>query len=91
MVADPVKFPSGMLALAEYVHRKGMKLGIYSSASNISCAKFMGSEGHEARDAATFTKWKIDYLKFDACQSDQVQVGASTMAMGAALKVTNQH
>ena len=59
LVPDAVKFPSGMAALADYVHKRGMRLGIYSSASATTCAGFVGSAGHEAIDAQTFVEWKI--------------------------------
>jgi alpha-galactosidase len=60
------KFPD-MKALADYVHGKGLKLGIYSSPGAKTCAKFEGSYGHEEQDAQTFAGWGIDYLKYDLC------------------------
>ena len=60
------KFPD-MKALADYVHSKGLKLGIYSSPGAKTCAGFEGSLGHEDQDAATYAKWGIDYLKYDLC------------------------
>jgi alpha-galactosidase len=60
------KFPD-MKALADYVHRKGLKLGIYSSPGPNTCAGYEGSYGHEEQDARTFAKWGIDYLKYDWC------------------------
>ena len=60
------KFPD-MKALADYVHRKGLKLGIYSSPGPNTCAGYEGSYGHEEQDAQTFAKWGIDYLKYDWC------------------------
>ena len=60
------KFPD-MKALADYVHSKGLKLGIYSSPGPKTCAGFEGSFGHEAQDAATYARWGIDYLKYDWC------------------------
>lgn len=62
------KFPD-MKALADYVHSKGLKLGIYSSPGPKTCAGYEGSLGHEAQDAQTYAKWGIDYLKYDWCQS----------------------
>lgn len=61
------KFPA-MKALADYVHGKGLKLGIYSSPAEKTCAGYMGSYGHEEQDAQTFARWEIDYLKYDWCQ-----------------------
>jgi alpha-galactosidase len=60
------KFPD-MKALADYVHSKGLKLGIYSSPGPTTCAGYEGSYGHEAQDARTFAAWGIDYLKYDWC------------------------
>ena len=60
------KFPD-MKALADYVHSKGLKLGIYSSPGAKTCAGFEGSLGHEEQDAATYASWGIDYLKYDLC------------------------
>jgi alpha-galactosidase len=60
------KFPD-MKALADYVHSKGLKLGIYSSPGPKTCAGYPGSYGHEAQDAKTYASWGIDYLKYDMC------------------------
>jgi alpha-galactosidase len=60
------KFPD-MKALADYVHRKGLKLGIYSSPGPNTCAGYEGSYGHEEQDARTYASWGIDYLKYDWC------------------------
>jgi alpha-galactosidase len=60
------KFPD-MKALADYVHSKGLKLGIYSSPGVTTCARFAGSLGHEEQDAQTYADWGIDYLKYDLC------------------------
>jgi alpha-galactosidase len=60
------KFPN-MKALADFVHSKGLKLGIYSSPGPKTCAKFEGSYGHEEQDAKTYAAWGIDYLKYDLC------------------------
>jgi alpha-galactosidase len=60
------KFPD-MKALADYVHSKGLKIGIYSSPGAKTCAGFEGSLGHEKQDAETYAKWGIDYLKYDLC------------------------
>ena len=60
------KFPD-MKALADYVHSKGLKIGIYSSPGPVTCAGYLGSYGHEAQDARTYAAWGIDYLKYDWC------------------------
>ncbi|MEO5961755.1 MAG: glycoside hydrolase family 27 protein [Opitutaceae bacterium] len=69
LVPDPEKFPNGMKALADYVHGKGLKLGIYSCAGPRTCADYPGSWGHEFQDARSFASWGIDYLKYDWCNS----------------------
>jgi len=67
LVPDPQKFPSGMKALSDYVHSKGLKLGIYSCAGVQTCAGYPGSLEHEFIDANTFAEWGIDYLKYVYC------------------------
>lgn len=69
MIPDPKKFPSGIKALADYVHSKGIKLGIYSDAAQLTCANFTASLGFEEQDAKTFASWGIDYLKYDYCHA----------------------
>lgn len=67
LVADPERFPHGMKAVADYVHAKGLKLGIYSCCGVHTCAKHPGSFEHEFDDAKQFAEWGIDYLKYDNC------------------------
>jgi alpha-galactosidase len=64
------KFPD-MKALADYVHSKGLKIGIYSGPGALTCAKYAGSLGHEAQDAKTYADWGFDYLKYDLCSFRQ--------------------
>ena len=66
-----LKFPD-MKALADYVHSKGLKIGIYSSPGPKTCAGYEGSYGHEEQDAKTFVAWGIDYLKYDWCSADRI-------------------
>ena len=71
------KFPD-MKALADFVHSKGLKIGIYSSPGPKTCAKFEGSYGHELQDAKTYAAWGIDYLKYDLCGlRDQMKAAGS--------------
>lgn len=69
MIADPVKFPSGIRALAKYMHERGIKLGIYSDAAQLTCAGYTASLGFEEQDAKTFAEWEVDYLKYDYCNA----------------------
>lgn len=68
--SDSIRFPSGMKALAEYVHSKGLKFGIYTAAGNCTCAKgdFPASWGNEDLDIQTFGSWGVDYVKVDRCK-----------------------
>jgi alpha-galactosidase len=76
------RFPD-MKALADYVHSKGLRLGIYSSPGHKTCAGYEGSIGHEEQDAQTYANWGIDYLKYDWCQSsgtlEQMKIGYTKM------------
>lgn len=67
LVPDPVKFPGGMKKLADYLHSKGFKFGIYSCAGTRTCGDYPGSWGHEFQDARLFASWGVDYLKYDWC------------------------
>lgn len=66
---DPARFPSGIRALADYVHARGLRLGIYQSPGARTCAGYPGMLGHFAQDARTFAAWRIDYLKLDWCHA----------------------
>jgi alpha-galactosidase len=70
IVADPKSFPSGMKALADYVHRKGLKFGLYTDAGRLTCQKRPGSFEHEVQDAQTYAAWGVDYVKIDWCHAE---------------------
>lgn len=71
IIPDPKKFPNGMKAVADYVHSKGLKLGIYSDAAQLTCGGSTASYGFEEQDARTFASWGIDYLKYDYCNAPE--------------------
>ncbi|XP_003276505.1 alpha-galactosidase A [Nomascus leucogenys] len=71
--ADPQRFPHGIRQLANYVHSKGLKLGIYADVGNKTCAGFPGSFGYYDIDAQTFADWGVDLLKFDGCYCDSLE------------------
>jgi alpha-galactosidase len=85
------KFPD-MKALADYVHSKGLKIGIYSSPAAKTCAGYEGSLGHEEQDAETYAKWGFDYLKYDWCQpaGSQEEMEAAYTKMYDALAKTGR-
>jgi len=79
IVADPKRFPSGIKALADYVHAKGLKFGIYSCAGNKTCGGRPAGRGHEYQDALSYAKWGVDYLKYDWCDTENLNaIGAYT-------------
>jgi alpha-galactosidase len=79
------RFPD-MKALADYVHSKGLKLGIYSSPGPKTCAEYEGSYGHEEQDAKTYAAWGMDYLKYDLCSFTTVVHNAGAGADGFAME-----
>lgn len=90
-VAKKSTFPSGIKALADYVHSKGLKLGIYSDAGYKTCSgKMPGSLGHEEHDAQTFASWGIDYLKYDNCYNGGLKPTVRYPVMTHALMKTNR-
>ncbi|KAK0572953.1 hypothetical protein LWI29_000912 [Acer saccharum] len=89
LVANKTTFPSGIKALADYVHSKGLKLGIYADSGYRTCSGTMpGSLGHEEQDAMTFASWGIDYLKYDNCFNDDTRPTIRYPVMSSALKKT---
>lgn len=92
LVADPVRFPGGIKALADYVHSKGLKFGIYTSAGTKTCdtAGFPGGLGHEQQDAALFASFGVDYLKYDNCNNQGVDAKKRYADMAEALRKTGR-
>ncbi|WP_370179332.1 glycoside hydrolase family 27 protein [Alteriqipengyuania sp.] len=66
---DPERFPSGMKALGDYLHARGLKFGIYSDAGTQTCAGRPGSQGYEFQDARRYAEWGVDYIKYDWCNT----------------------
>ncbi len=92
LVPDPVRFPNGIKAVADYVHAKGLKFGIYTSAGTKTCntAGFPGGLGHEYSDAQQFADWGVDYLKYDNCNNQGVDAVLRYTTMRDALKATGR-
>ncbi|GGO41166.1 NPCBM/NEW2 domain-containing protein [Streptomyces lasiicapitis] len=92
LVPDPKRFPNGIKAVADYVHSKGLKLGIYTSAGTKTCntAGFPGGLGHEHSDAQQFADWGVDYLKYDNCNNQGVDAKKRYIAMRDALKAASE-
>ncbi|MDD4968196.1 MAG: glycoside hydrolase family 27 protein [Paludibacter sp.] len=85
IVPDPKRFPSGIRALADYVHSKGLKFGIYSCAGDKTCGGRPAGRGHEYQDAVMYAKWGVDYLKYDWCNTDKLNAEGSYTTMRDAL------
>ncbi len=84
--SNPKRFPHGIKWLADYVHSKGLKFGIYSSAGTKTCQGLPASLGHEKEDAKTFASWGVDYLKYDNCYNQGKPLIQRYTAMHNALK-----
>ena len=87
---DMEKFPSGMKALADYLHAKGLKLGIYSDAGTNTCACYTGSLGHEYQDAIVYANWGVDYLKYDWCFTNNINPKGAYTLMRNALRAAGR-
>lgn len=85
ITADPIRFPSGMKALGDYIHKKGLKFGIYSDAGWKTCGGFPGSRGFEFSDAKTYASWGVDYLKYDWCNTEGLAAKGAYLTMREAL------
>jgi alpha-galactosidase len=90
VVADPKRFASGMKALADYVHAKGLKFGVYSDAGKATCQGRPGSNGYEVEDARQYAAWGVDYLKYDWCNTDGVDPKIAYPTMRDALRATGR-
>lgn len=86
IVVDKKTFPSGIKALADYIHSKGLKFGVYSCAGSLTCAGRPGSRGYQFVDALTYAKWGVDYLKYDWCYDEGQTPKAAYKTMSDALK-----
>jgi alpha-galactosidase len=92
LIPDPERFPDGIKPVADYVHGKGLKFGIYSDAAEMTCAGFPGSYGFEEQDANQWASWGVDFLKYDYCYAppDQAIAIDRYTRMGQALKNTGR-
>jgi alpha-galactosidase len=95
LVVNRTRFPHGLKQLGEYIHGKGMKFGIYTSAGTHTCQTredggFPGALGHERQDAALFASLGVDYLKYDNCNNQKIDAKQRYAAMGEALRTTGR-
>ncbi|KAF5299171.1 hypothetical protein FQA39_LY02344 [Lamprigera yunnana] len=87
---DRVRFPHGMKNLADYIHSKGLKFGIYEDVGTNTCAGYPGLKDHLEIDANTFAEWEIDYIKVDGCYASDDDLNTIYPEFGKYLKQTNR-
>jgi alpha-galactosidase len=88
---DKARFPSGLKALADYVHGRGLKFGIYSDAGTKTCGGRPGSQGHEYQDALQYARWGVDYLKYDWCSTGVRNAEEAYALMADALRASGRN
>jgi alpha-galactosidase len=90
LVPDPEKFPRGMKFVADYVHSKGLKFGLYNCAGTKTCAGYPGTRGYEYQDARFYASLGIDYLKYDWCSTTGINAPEAYATMSNALKTAGR-
>ncbi len=90
IIVDEKKFPSGMKALGDYIHSKGLKFGIYSCAGSKTCQGRPGSKGYQFADAKKYAEWGVDYVKYDWCYSEDQNAKGAYRTMSEALIATGR-
>ena len=90
IIADSVRFPEGIKYLADYVHSKGLKFGIYTCCGTKTCGGRPGSFGYEAIDAQTYAEWGVDFIKEDWCYTDGLDTRTQYKIMSDAIKATGR-
>ncbi len=85
LVPHPEKFPNGIKVVADYVHSKGLKFGLYNCAGSKTCAGYPGSRGHEYQDALKYAEWGVDYLKYDWCSTGKLNAEEAYITMRDAI------
>ena len=90
LYGDPKRFPSGMKALGDYIHSKGLKFGIYNCAGSKTCGGYPGSRGYEYIDAQCYADWGVDYLKYDWCNTENLNAKGAYHTMRDALYKTGR-
>ena len=85
LVPHRKKFPNGIKVVADYVHSKGLKFGLYNCAGSKTCAGYPGSRGHEYQDALKYAEWGVDYLKYDWCSTGKLNAEEAYITMRDAI------
>lgn len=90
LVPDPKKFPHGMKALADYIHSKGLKFGLYNCAGTATCQGYPGTHGNEYQDARLYASWGVDYFKYDWCNTNGINPKDAYLTMSRALRAAGR-
>ena len=90
LVPDPQKFPNGLKSIADYIHSKGLKFGIYNCAGDKTCGGYPGSRGHEYQDAMKYAEWGVDFLKYDWCNTEKLNAEGAYTTMSRAILATGR-
>ncbi|XP_068624210.1 alpha-galactosidase A-like [Battus philenor] len=90
LVADKKRFPHGMKYIADYIHAKGLKFGMYTNVGNVTCMFYPGSRNHFGIDAMTFAEWGVDYLKVDGCYATESFLNTAYIKLGHYLNKTER-
>jgi alpha-galactosidase len=90
LVPDPIKFPHGIKVIADYVHSKGLKFGLYNCAGTLTCGGYPGSRGHEYQDARNYALWTVDYLKIDWCNTQGINAEEEYGTLSKALRTAGR-
>jgi alpha-galactosidase len=90
LMAHPERFPNGMRVVADYLHERGFKFGVYNCAGSKTCAGYPGSMGHEQQDAIKYAQWGVDYLKYDWCNTGTRDPKEAMRTMSAALRAAGR-
>lgn len=90
IIPNPKSFPNGMKFVADYIHSKGLKFGIYSCAGSATCQGRPGSRGYQFQDARQYAEWGVDYLKYDWCSDKGQKAEAAYLTMSDAIKASGR-
>ncbi|PFX17508.1 Alpha-N-acetylgalactosaminidase [Stylophora pistillata] len=88
---DPTRFPSGIKKLADYIHSKGLKFGLYADYGHLTCERYPGSIDYIQQDMQLFADWGVDYLKMDGCFADPLTFDEGYPTVTRALNETGRH
>ncbi|GBP17496.1 Alpha-N-acetylgalactosaminidase [Eumeta japonica] len=90
LVPDKKRFPNGMKAIADYIHARNLKFGLYEDFGNYTCAGYPGVLGYEQLDVTTFAEWEVDYIKLDGCNVDRYRMDEGYPDVGKMLNATGR-